>query len=103
MTYRRRFWLSYKSVRGKSYGTGLDKGEAVHVRGWDVGVEVVPRVLTTTPAGQPQDRDVLDVYTTRGSNGGMGRRVRIGRVATYMGEPRFFPADDNGQTSDSEE
>lgn len=91
MACRFRFWMSYKSVRGKSYGAGIEAGNPVHVRGWDAGVEVVPKILTTDPTGRPQNRDVFDIYTTKGSNGGMGGRILLGRVAGTPEGPRFYP------------
>ena len=78
-----RFWLSYTNNRGKSYGAGTAEGHPVHVRGHEVGVEVVPR--------ERGGRDVLDVYTTHGSNGGMGRRTKLGSVLETEEGPEWLP------------
>jgi hypothetical protein len=85
---RMRFWLSYTNNRSKSYGAGLGEGHPVHVRGSDAGVEVTPR--TVDRVGNA-DRDAFDVYLTRGSNGGMGGRVRLGRVADTADGPVWVP------------
>ena len=76
-----RFYLSYTNRRGNTYGAGTRDGDPVHVRGWDAGVEVVPRSVTRQPDGTTE-YDAFDIYMTRGSNGGAGSaaRVHIGRV-----------------------
>lgn len=78
-----RFWLTYTNYRGKSYGAGTGEGQPVHVRGHEAGVEVTPRDF--------HGHDVFDVYGTRGSNGGMGGRVRLGRLHDTKDGPYWEP------------
>jgi hypothetical protein len=83
-----RFWHSYTNGRSnKTYGSSIAEGNAVHVRGWNSGVEVVPRIVGDRKEG----RDAFEIYATKGSNGGMGGRILLGRVTTdtVSGAPQW--------------
>jgi len=71
-----RFWMSYTSKNGKSYGAGIAPGYGVHVRGWNAGVKVTPREYLNS---DNKDTDAFEVYVTAGSHGG-ARDIRLGRV-----------------------
>lgn len=60
-------------------------GMTTYARGWNVGAKVHGHVTE-------DDRDVFDIYTDAGSNGGVSGRY-IGRVELNEdGEPEFIPA-----------
>lgn len=90
-----RFWHDYVNARGKHYGASLEDGYAVHVRGWDAGVKVTPRVRgrEDDEAGTAYtDADEYDVAITWGSNGGE-RSVHIGTVRDTADGPMWIAED----------
>lgn len=79
-----RFWLTSTNARGRETGQSLDAGRAVHARGWDAGVQVIPR-----PDG---DTDTFDVWMTGGTHRA-GRDVHIGTVRDTPQGPVWVPAE----------
>jgi hypothetical protein len=95
-----RFWHDYVNARGKHYGASLEDGYAVHVRGWDAGVKVVPRVRDRedNEAGtEYTDADEYDVSMTWGSHGGE-QSVQIGTVRDTADGPVWIPDGDVSAT-----
>jgi hypothetical protein len=87
-----RFWHTYTNARSeRTYGSSVVEGNGVHVRGWDAGVTVTPRVRSRDEDACT-DADELDVYMTWGSNGGQ-RSVQIGTVHDTDDGPMWSPAD----------
>ncbi len=83
-----KFWMTYTSIRGKSYGAAAPAGDGVHVRGNDTGAMITPR-----------DRNghaEFDVYMTTGSSQ-EGLSVHLGTVQGTPGGPLWVPAGDPGK------
>lgn len=69
-----RFYASIQGTRGEATRQGTPKsGISGHVRGWEVGVEVVGFINTTT------GKDMFQVYRTSGS-GGAGHNELIATI-----------------------
>lgn len=83
-----RFYMTASNSRGNTTSAaGRASGQDVHLRGWNVGVQV-------NAEPDPGDgEDVFYIYATAGSKGA-GRSVLIGTVQLIDGEPTFTPAND---------
>lgn len=92
---RFRFWMSYTNSREKNYGASLTWGNAVHVRGWDAGIKVTPRIRHETDVSETAytDADEFDVSMTWGSHGG-DRSVLLGTVRDTVSGPVWIPEPD---------
>jgi hypothetical protein len=81
-----RFYSSLRADRGEVTKAGTAKSGLVgHVRGWNVGVEVVARDV--------DGADVFYIYVTKGSEGGSYAQ-RIGSVkldTVFPFAPVFIP------------
>ncbi len=76
-----RFWLSYTGGRESKQEHGISPGYGVHVRGWNTGIRITPRV---------RSRDEFDVYLTTGSHN-EGRSVQLGTVHNTPDGPVWEP------------
>jgi hypothetical protein len=74
-----RFFGSIQGSKGEATRLGTAKtGIQGHIRGWDIGAKVMMDVTS-------DDKDVVEVYITRGSNG-RGPSLFLGRFEIKDGE-----------------